>query len=130
MPVNKAITWGSEELKERYEKRMAEIDADPTWIRAYDTPPEDGQKVIYTFPEMGNGVYEGAFSLDRVMVNPYTEERTVLEHPIHTFHSKHGYLGDDDVYWKPIDKKACDSKNPDVMCNDCNCWKKTREYCS
>lgn len=26
--------------------------------------------------------------------------------------------------------KACSSKNPDNMCDECNCWKHTRAMCS
>ena len=26
--------------------------------------------------------------------------------------------------------KLCKSKNPEKMCDDCNCWKHTREMCS
>lgn len=31
---------------------------------------------------------------------------------------------------KKVNKKACASKNPDNMCDSCNCWKQTRAYCS
>lgn len=31
---------------------------------------------------------------------------------------------------KVDDKKKCKSKNPDVMCSDCDCWKHTRSMCS
>ena len=26
-------------------------------------------------------------------------------------------------------EKKCSSDNPNSMCKDCNCWKRTREYC-
>jgi phage terminase large subunit len=95
MPINPNIRWGSPEFEARYIKRMAEVDAED-WIRAYDNPPEHDQDVIYTFPEWNESVfigkYDGSEYVDKYDGNTYTA---------HTFYSKAGFLGDEDVYWKP-----------------------------
>jgi hypothetical protein len=38
----------------------------------------------------------------------------------------------EDAGLEPLYDKStlCDSKNPSMMCKDCNCWKHTREMCS
>lgn len=28
-----------------------------------------------------------------------------------------------------VDIDCCNSDDPDKMCSDCNCWKRTRAYC-
>ena len=33
------------------------------------------------------------------------------------------------MYKEALDS-PCENKNPDDMCNDCDCWKSFRKYCS
>ena len=42
----------------------------------------------------------------------------------------HLFLSEKQEREKRLLKTFCKSNNPDNMCDDCNCWKKTREYCS
>ena len=34
------------------------------------------------------------------------------------------------LIYTEVDAKACKSDNPDFMCSDCNCWKRSRASCS
>ena len=34
------------------------------------------------------------------------------------------------LIYAEVDVKACKSDNPDYMCSDCNCWKRSRANCS
>lgn len=34
------------------------------------------------------------------------------------------------VLKKKNNKRKCNSKHPDNMCDECDCWKMTRAYCS
>ena len=65
------------------------------WIRAFDTPPEDGQSIYYTFPMMWNSEFIGKYTADGGC-----------------FSSKHGFLCDDDVYWKPLPYEYIPEEHP------------------
>ena len=96
----KNIAWGSEESRLNYEARTKEVEEEGNWIRAYDHPPEEGQKVLYTFPGMNSKEYIGEYKIYRHQKWP---DGTVEEsgQEIGTFVSEDGFLGDEDVYWRP-----------------------------
>ena len=88
---NEKLVYVSKEPRtpKKVQDRINVLQEDPDWIRAYDTLPEDGQSVYYTFPTMSNTEFTGKFIIDK-------------ELNINFFMSKHGFLGDEDVYWQPM----------------------------
>ena len=78
------------------------------------------------------------FSRHNARAKRLNERMQAIEakYPEFDFHSSE-LRRDLEKYWEmqkqyihaSVNAKACKSDNPDYICEDCNCWKRTRRNC-